>query len=164
MRRVPSVRWPLQIAAGSHRLGSAQDKAHGSLPIRRVDIGLGVEKEADQLNIAAREGMMEWGAAAAVLPVVWVGARVEKTFGDLQPRATVGLQLPVACGHLVQSAVEESLGHACGHQPAVHVSGRAEGGWRGERAAGPSRSICSIASTSRHRIAQIKLDSSSSSS
>eukprot|EP00962_Isochrysis_galbana_P058390 scaffold31476_cov121-Isochrysis_galbana.AAC.2 len=140
----------------------------GRAPVRRVDVGLGVQEEADQLNVPSGQGVVERRASAPVLPVVRVAAALDQPRRNVQPRAPVGLRVALSVGNLVQPAIKISLVDACraaarGRKPLN--TGRE---WRavmdlhsGERHS-PSSSSFSTVSISRYRMAQMSPDSSPS--
>ena len=49
-----------------------------TVAIRGVRVGLGFEEKLDELNVAARQRVVQRRAAAAVLPVVWIGAALDE--------------------------------------------------------------------------------------
>ena len=63
--------------------------------------GLAVEEEDGELEVAAREGVVERGAAAAVLAVVRVGAALDEHPRNLDTQRHARLVLAVARGDLV---------------------------------------------------------------
>ena len=61
-----------------------------AVAVRRVDVRLRFEEEFDELEVAAGERVVERRAAAAVLPVVRVGAALHEQLRNVQPRLLVG--------------------------------------------------------------------------
>ena len=99
-----------------------RERRRRTVSIRGVHIGLRRQQKLDQLNVAARQRVVQRRAATAVLPIVGVSAGLDESCGDLQARLLLLDGIALARGHLVQAAVEVSLGAPCGERR----EGRAE--------------------------------------
>ena len=84
-----------------------------TVAVGRVDIGSRVQQELHKLQIAARQRVVERRAAAAVLAVVGVRSTLQQQLGNQEARLLVGDGVLISGGHLMESAVEIPLAHAC---------------------------------------------------
>ena len=112
--RLRGRRWA--AGAGERRTGGgARRRPEGvrTVAVGRIHVGLLFQQKLDELNVATRERVVERRAAAAVLPIVGIGARLHEPRGDAHARILVIGRFALARGHLVQAAIQETLRATC---------------------------------------------------
>ena len=84
-----------------------------SVAVGGVHVRMRREQKLDQLNVSARERVVERRATTAVLPIVRVGAALDEARRDRQSSLLELFRITVARGHLMKAAVKKSLAAAC---------------------------------------------------